>query len=313
MQGDMSNKEESDPGLQAVGAVSEGLVRLVVDARAELGEGAIWDSRINRLYWIDISGKRLFQFDPQQNKTRSWGVGQLIGTVVPRACGGLLLALQEGITAFDPLTGKMDLVARPAEYDSASFRFNDGKCDPAGRFWVGSYSILPTKQPGILYRMDPDRSIHPMVRGVGTSNGITWHRERKVMYFIDTSLLRVDAFDYDEASGSITNRRTVLTFPGGAGRPDGMAIDAEGMLWIAHWEGSRVTRWNPQTGECIQTIWIPALRVTSCAFGGPDLDRLYVTTARGKSPQEVLEQPHAGGLFVAHPKVRGLPAVPFSG
>lgn len=286
----------------------------VTTISAGLGEGAIWDSRVRRLYWIDIPGKRLFELDPESGRVRDWDVGQLIGTVVPRRRGGLLLALQGGLAEFDPETGRLGPGVRPGDYDPVLFRFNDGKCDPAGRFWVGSYSVTPDKRPGTLYRMDPDGSIRAMLRGVGTSNGIAWDAARKTMYFIDTPLLRADAFDYEEADGSIGRRRPAVEFPAGVGRPDGSTLDADGRLWIAHWDGGLVSQWDPGTGRCLRAIRVPAARVTSCAFGGAGLDRLYLTTAsQGLSEAERARQPLAGRLFVVRPGARGRPAEAFAG
>jgi sugar lactone lactonase YvrE len=289
-------------------------VEPVTDVIAGLGEGAIWDSRALRLYWIDIPGKRLFELDPVSGRVRDWDVGQLIGTVVPRRRGGLLVALQNGIAVFDPESGRLDPGVRPEDYDPDAYRFNDGKCDPAGRFWVGSYSVTPEKRPGTLYRMDSDGAFHPMLRGVGTSNGIAWDPARKTMYFIDTPLLRADAFDYDAASGSIARRRPAIEFPDGAGRPDGSTLDAEGRLWIAHWDGGLVTQWDPATGRCLRAIRVPAARVTSCAFGGEGLDQLFITTARkGLTEAELARQPLAGRLFVVAPGARGRIADGFAG
>jgi sugar lactone lactonase YvrE len=168
--------------------------------------------------------------------------------------------------------------------------------------------------PGKLYRLDADGSMHVMLRGVSTSNGIAWSLDRRTLYYIDTPLLRVDAFDYDDATGAIANRRTVITVPPGIGRPDGSTLDAEGMLWVARWEGWGVTRWNPRTGELLQSIRLPVARVTSCAFGGPGLDTLYVTTARnGLTPEQLAAQPFAGGLFQMKPGVCGLRAPAYAG
>lgn len=289
-------------------------VEPVTDVTTGLGEGAIWDARIRRLYWIDIPGKRLFEWDPESGRLRDWDVGQLIGTVVPRRRGGLMVALQGGIAAFDPESGRLGPGVLPEDYDPVAFRFNDGKCDPAGRFWVGSYSVTPDKRPGTLYRMDSDGSIRPMLRGVGTSNGIAWDPDRKTMYFIDTPLLRADAFDYEEADGSIARRRPAAEFPAGSGRPDGSTLDADGRLWIAHWDGGRVSQWDPATGKCLRIIRVPAARVTSCAFGGPGLDHLFITTARQGLPEpELARQPLAGRLFRVRPGVRGRIADGFAG
>jgi sugar lactone lactonase YvrE len=134
------------------------------------------------------------------------------------------------------------------------------------------------------------------------------------MYYIDTPTMQVVAFDYDPDSGAISNRRVIITFPPGVGRPDGMTVDAEGRLWIAHWDGHRVSRWDPHEGRLLSEIPLPVARVTSCAFGGPNLDRLYITTARhGGTDEQLSEQPHAGSLFAASPGVAGLPAHEYGG
>jgi sugar lactone lactonase YvrE len=288
---------------------------LVVDAKALLGEGAIWNDALRRLHWIDIEGQRVFTYDPVTGENRACDVGQKVGTVVPRARGGLMLALQEGFAGLDLTTGCVALRPRPPEHDSAATRFNDGKCDPAGRFWAGTMALRKGPRPlGKLYRLDADGSTHVMLHDVGTSNGIAWSLDRRTLYYIDTPLQRVDAFDYDDATGVIANRRTVITIPPGIGRPDGSTLDAEGMLWVAMWDGWRVTRWDPRTGRLLQTIRLPVGRVTSCAFGGPDLGTLYVTSARnGLSDAQLALQPLAGGLFKVTPGVCGVRAPAYQG
>ena len=147
-------------------------------------------------------------------------------------------------------SGRVDLWPRPPEHDPAVVRFNDGKCDPSGRFWAGTMALVKGPRPlGRLYRLDADGAVEVMLRDVGTSNGVAWSADRRTLYFIDTPLLRVDAFDYDDATGAIANRRTVISIPPGIGRPDGSTLDADGMLWIAMYEGWAVTRWNPRTGR----------------------------------------------------------------
>jgi sugar lactone lactonase YvrE len=283
--------------------------------RAQLGEGAIWDAALQRLHWIDIDGRRVFTHDPATGENRAWDVGQMVGTVVPRARGGLMLALHEGFASLDPGTGRVELLPRPPEHDPAIVRFNDGKCDPSGRFWAGSLALVKGPKPlGRLYRLDADGSVRVMLRGVGTSNGIAWSLDRRTLYYIDTPLMRVDAFDYDDATGAMANRRTVIRIPPGIGRPDGCTLDAEGMLWIAMWDGWNVTRWDPAAGAQLQTIRFPAARVTSCAFGGPDLATLYATTARaGLTDEQSAAQPLAGSLFRLQPGPRGLPAPAYQG
>jgi sugar lactone lactonase YvrE len=274
-------------------------VQLVLDARAQLGEGVIWDARRQVLYWVDITGHKLHEFNPATNADRDWDIGQQVGTVVPRRSGGVMLAVTDGFAAFDLNTGKLTSIAKP-EPPVKEARFNDGKCDPAGRFWAGTMSRQGT---GCLYCLDANHRVRTMLDHVWTSNGIVWSLDQRTMYYIDTKLQRVDAFDYDLATGTITNRRVAVPIPVDQGRPDGMTLDAEGMLWVAHWEGGRVTRWNPVTGKLLATIRLPVARVTSCAFGGANFDRLFITTA----------QPDGGGVFVATPGARGLPAEEYAG
>jgi sugar lactone lactonase YvrE len=285
-------------------------VQLLLDAQAKLGEGAIWDGRQQQLLWIDILGKSLHVFDPITGKDRAIDVGQFIGTVVPRRAGGAMVAVYDGFAALDLVTGKLEFITDP-EADLPDTRFNDGKCDPAGRFWAGTMSLKGVNEAGSLYVLDANHSVRRMVTGVSVSNGIVWSRDARTMYYIDTRLQRVDAFDYDLATGNITNRRVAIPIPADQGHPDGMTIDAEGMLWIAHWDGRRVTRWNPLTGQLLQTIQVPVARVTSCAFGGPQLDTLYITTAQPAKTDPA--QPNAGGLFAAKPGVCGLPAFEYAG
>jgi len=288
---------------------------IALDARAQLGEGAIWNAARQRLHWIDIKGQRVFTYDPATGENLACGVGRMVGTVVPRARGGLMLAVHEGFAALDPIDGQLTLLPHPPEHDPAAVRFNDGKCDPAGRFWAGTMALTKGPRPlGRLYRLDADGSMQVLLRDVGTSNGLAWSLDRRTLYFIDTALVRVDAFDYDDATGAIANRRTAITIPPGIGRPDGSTLDAEGMLWIAMWDGWGVTRWDPQTGRLLQTVRLPVARVTSCAFGGPQLDVLYLTTARdGLTPDQLAAQPLAGGLFRICPGVRGVRALEYGG
>jgi sugar lactone lactonase YvrE len=282
---------------------------------ALLGEGAIWNPVRQRLNWIDVEAGRVFAYDPAAGGNRVCEVGSKVGTVVPRASGGLMVAVREGFASLDPENGHVELWPQPPEHDPSLVRFNDGKCDPAGRFWAGTMALVKGPKPlGRLYRLDADGTMRVMLRDVGTSNGLAWSLDRRTVYFIDTPLLRVDAFDYDDATGAIGNRRTVISIPPGIGRPDGSTLDAEGMLWIAMYEGGAVTRWNPRTGELLRTIHMPVARVTSCAFGGPDLDTLYLTTSKyNLTAEQLAAQPLAGCLFRVKPGPRGVPAFAFQG
>jgi sugar lactone lactonase YvrE len=287
---------------------------LILDAQATLGEGPIWDARENVLWWIDINECRLHRFDPATKNNTTYDIGQRVGTVVPRASGGLMLAVQNGFAAYDPATQQLTMIADP-EAHLPTNRFNDGKCDPAGRFWAGTLQLVEEDMTaGSLYCLYPDGRIERRVSEVGISNGIVWTSDKKTMYFIDSPTRRVDAFDYDNATGEIRNRRTAIALPEGIGYPDGMSIDAEDKLWVALWAGWGVARFDPLTGELLDKIDVQASQVTACAFGGPELKDLYITTARRDLNSTALkDQPAAGGLFHVRVDVAGVPSVAFAG
>lgn len=249
---------------------------LELDAKANLGEGAIWHPTENKLYWVDIEGKLLHIYDPETQTNKSLPVGARIGTVVPVADGGVLVALQTGIHKLDTKTGKLQWLNNPLP-DSA-MRFNDGKCDPAGRFWVGSLAMDSRKRGASLYRMEASGKVHTVLDSVTISNGIVWTADKKNMYYNDTPTMTVQAFDYNNTTGELSNRRIAVRIPQGIGAPDGMTIDAEGKLWVALWGGYAVARFDPNTGALLEKIKVPAPHVTSCAFGGKNLETLYITT-----------------------------------
>ncbi|MDD4107397.1 MAG: SMP-30/gluconolactonase/LRE family protein [Prolixibacteraceae bacterium] len=287
-------------------------VMLVIDSKSELGEGAIWNYETGELIWVNITGKILNFYSPSLRNNKEMFTGQMIGTVVPAKSGSVLVALQNGIYMLDPATGSKKLIVDP-ETEMPDNRFNDGKCDPAGRFWAGTMSLTGKKGAGALYRLDPDSSIHKMVDNVTTSNGIVWSAEGMKMYYIDTPTRKVMSYDYNNATGDISNPEVAVEVPEDMGAPDGMTIDAKGNLWIALWGGSAVGCWNPETGKLIRTISVPAKNVTSCAFGDDDLGTLYITTARQNTSEEELEKfPHAGGVFKIRPGVKGVKAFFFN-
>lgn len=286
---------------------------LVLDSKATLGEGPIWSTRERCLYWVDIEAGRLHTFEPHVNVDRVSELGEMIGTVVPRRSGGVMLAMHHGFAAYDPRTATLTRWSDPEAHLPRN-RFNDGKCDPAGRFWAGTLSLDRQPNAASLYCLETDGRVRTVLHGVTNSNGIAWSLDGTTLYYIDTPTLRVTQFDYDLLSGQIANPRTAITFPAGEGKPDGMTIDADGMLWIALWGGGCVGRWNPHTGECLTRIDVAARQVTACAFGGPDLTDLYITTARTGLPEaDLARQPLAGGLFRARPGVAGVAAFEFAG
>ena len=281
-------------------------VQIIVDAKALLGEGSIWHPLENKLYWIDIEGKLLHIYDPVTKMDMHHNCGARIGTVVHVQSGGALVALQNGIHKIDTETGELTFMINPL--NDPAIRFNDGKCDPSGRFWVGTYALDGRKEVAVLYRFDPDKSIHLMLKNITNSNGVVWSADKKMMYYIDTPTQAVQGFDYDDETGQISNGRVVVHIPKKEGAPDGMAIDNEGKLWIALWRGGAVGRFDPLTGKMLEKIKVPAPQVSSCAFGGKDLKTLYITTARKSlSEDELKDFPLSGGLFAVEPGVQGVP------
>ena len=238
--------------------------------------------------------------------------GKRVGTVVPMHGGNVLVALQTGIYRLDTTTGALTRLADPITDEN--LRFNDGKCDPAGRFWVGTFDLQQRPHAGTLYRFDPDGRTYVMLRHITNSNGIAWSLDRRTMYYIDTPTMAVQAFDYDNASGEIDDPRVIIRFPTGRGGPDGMTIDAEGKLWVAVWGGGCVHRYDPATGVLLQVVAVPAPFTSSCAFGGPELKTLFITSARGGLPlQQLAEFPLSGNVFAAQLGVAGVPACFFGG
>ena len=288
-------------------------MELAADAGAILGEGPWWDASASVLYWLDIQGRRLHTFDPSLGKDRAVALAMRPGAVVGRARGGLLMAMEDGFAFADPLSGSRRTIVDP-EAELPGNRFNDGKCDPLGRFWAGTMDDAEQAFSGSLYRLDPDLSWKRIIEGVGISNGLAWSPDGRTMYYIDTRARRVDAFDYDLDEGSISGRRIAFEVPASMGSPDGMTIDEEGMLWVALWEGWGLGRWDPRTGRLLERVRIPVARTTSCCFGGERLDRLFVTTARtGLDSEGLIFQPQAGGLFTLECGVRGQSSIPFAG
>ncbi|MBF9143593.1 SMP-30/gluconolactonase/LRE family protein [Hymenobacter properus] len=280
----------------------------ILHAQATLGEGALWNPEMERLYWVDIEGKEFHVFDPATGHDRCYPVGSCIGTAVPMHGGHALVALQSGIHKIDLNTGQLTLLANPVA--DADQRFNDGKCDPAGRFWVGTLDLKQRDRTATLYRFDPDGSTHVMLRHVTNSNGLVWSPDRRTMYYIDTATQAVQAFDYDDATGSIDNPRVIIRIGEKTdGEPDGMTIDVEGKLWIALFGAGQVRRYDPETGALLQTIHVPAPNTSSCAFGGPELKTLFITTGRGGlTAQQQREFPLSGNLFAVEPGMAGVPA-----
>jgi sugar lactone lactonase YvrE len=282
-------------------------VEVALDIRADLGEGPVWDDRTNQLVWVDIMAGRVNLFNPGTGANRAIETGTPVGAAALCESGGLLLAVQDGFAKLDPATGA---ITRFAGFPDASpdVRMNDAKCDPQGRLWAGTMAFDMHPAGGALYRLYPDASVTTILPGVTISNGIDWSLDGQTIYYVDTPTLRVDCFDFDAASGAISNRRPFVEIREPGAYPDGLTIDAQGNLWLALWGGHGVRCYNPQA-ELIATVDVPASQASSCAFGGADLDTLYITTARtGLSEDDLAKQPLAGSLFRLRPGVKGRPA-----
>jgi sugar lactone lactonase YvrE len=280
-------------------------LELVVDAKASLGEGPCWDIEKQLLYWVDINEKKVHIHHPEKNENREIQLDQQVGAIVLRKSGGAILAMEKGFYELNLETNSLNQIADPESHLPEN-RFNDGKVDPAGRFWAGTMSQSVKEGEGSLYCLHTDLTVEKKVSDLTISNGLAWSSDHRFMYLIDSPTGKVTCYTYDLATGTITDPKTVITFPEGVGGPDGMTIDDEGMLWIAHWGGSKVSRWDPNTGEQLDEIRVPVKNVTSCTFGGKNLDELYITTAReGTSEEELDQYPHAGGLFKIKTNYKG--------
>jgi len=288
-------------------------VRCLWEAAALLGEGPLWSPREAALYWVDIKAPALHRYRPSDGDTTSWTLPEPIGWVIERANGeGFVAGFKDrGFAFLTPGTMAPETIGQP-EPDYPDNRFNDAKADAAGRIWAGTMDDNEREASGALYRLDPDLEWYRMDRGYTVTNGPAISPDQRRLYHTDTFEGTIYAFDLAD-NGKLSNKRAFVTIPEGDGYPDGMTCDAEGGLWVAHWGGWRVTRFTPG-GEVDRVIEMPVAQVTSCAFGGADLDRLYVTSASvGLDEEDREEQPQAGGLFEIVPGVKGLPGGQFGG
>jgi D-xylonolactonase len=282
-------------------------------AGALLGEGPVWSQRRQALFWVDILGKKLHCYTPRGSGVKTWTFEEEISVVAEREHEeSLIVAMRHHFAIFDPASGQLERVA-DAESDRRKNRFNDGKCDARGRFWAGSMDFAGQHPTGALYCLDAQRKCTRHVDGFAITNGPTWSLDGRTLYFTNTATGLIFAFDFDQGDGTLSNQRLWCKFAQGDGSPDGMTTDADGRLWIAHWGAGCVTCHSP-TGEELARIEIPASNTTSCAFGGPELKTLYITSACvDLDESQRKQQPLAGGLFEVELAVQGLPAFCFAG
>lgn len=280
---------------------------LILDARGLLSEGPVWDHRNGILNWVDINKGEFNFFDPATSINKSYPLHQKVGVGIPtNVQDKYILGLQGGLAIFDiNKPESLEIMADP-ESHIPNNRFNDGKCDPKGRLWVGSMDVEVKNNAGNLYLVDQGFIVSKKIDNLTISNGLAWDTEKEIMYFIDTADNCVYTYDFHAEDGHITNKRIAINIPHKHGVPDGMTIDEEGMLWIAHWGGFNVTRWDPENARIIEKVDIPVPQPTSCAFGGVDLDILFITSASIKLPKKDLQDhPESGGLFAVQTGTRG--------
>ncbi len=281
---------------------------IVIDAKAKLGEGPSWDKQSQRLLWVDIEGYQLHMYYPSTHEDRTIDIGEHVSAVVPYLENEVIVALISGLYRLNLTTGEKFIIHDPEEGRPGN-RFNDGKCDPAGRFLAGTMSLNGESEQGAFYSLNTEGNVSLLIDEVSTSNGLAWSADHSTLYYIDTPTLEIVSFDYDINEGTISNKQVVATVDESEGYPDGMTIDAEGMLWVARWGGQRVSRIDPTSGKVIAEVSLPVNCVTSCAFGGEHLDELYITTAQD---DDSADQPLAGGLFMVKPGVKGMPTAYFN-
>ncbi len=286
-------------------------VDVVVKGTDVLGECPLWCEREQVLWWVDSRGPSLKRWNPAGGQVTVVPLPSAVGSVAFRERGGMLAALQTGLHFLDPHTGALQLVAQP-EAHLPENRFNDGRCDRAGRFWAGTMSDARREPTGSLYRLSADLSCTRMREDVIVPNSLAWSPDDRTMYFADTYRQVIRAWDFDLAEGAVSNERVFCDTTGHPGRPDGSCVDADGGLWNAEYGGWRLVRYAP-SGKIDRVIEMPVANPTCCCFGGANFDALYVTSATQRlTPADLAKQPLAGSVFAVHPGVRGLPESRFA-
>lgn len=287
-------------------------VELVVPARADVGEGPLWDHRCGLLYWVDITPGHLHSLDPATGATTKTEYGQALGAVALRAAGGLVLALRRGL-AFLGADGGQPRPSHDLNADHPQRLLNDCACDRAGRLWVDRVADDPEPGSSSVYRVSAEDGVTEVITGATLANGIDWSPDDRTMYFVDSMEHVVWAYDFDPIAGEPSGRRTFVRTDPELGLPDGLTVDEDGFVWVAYWGGWCVRRYTPD-GRQDRVIELPVAQVSSVAFGGDRLEELYITTAAADlSLTDLADQPLAGSLFRHRPGVRGFPAAAFVG
>ncbi|MBL7761912.1 MAG: SMP-30/gluconolactonase/LRE family protein [Chitinophagaceae bacterium] len=271
-----------------------------------LAEGPLWHTKRKSFFWVDIDGKSFQEYNWQTKQVQQWKLDYRPSLLIEHADGNLIIGMQGGIAYFDLNSNAMRWLCK-LEEDIPNNRTNDGGCDPMGRIWIGTMDRQFAKGKGSLYCIHHDMKPERKIENVSISNGLVWSLDEARMYFIDTPTQQVKGYLFNKETGDIQFEKIIIAIDKDkSGSPDGMCMDAEGMLWIAQWNGFGVYRYNPVTGECLDKIELPVPQVSSCAFGGGDNDYLFITTARENMDEEAIEKyPLSGNVFIVKMNVRG--------
>ncbi|MBO9619926.1 MAG: SMP-30/gluconolactonase/LRE family protein [Niabella sp.] len=284
--------------------------RLLSNTHYLLGEGAAWHPQWRQFLCVDILGKKVVRVDPQSGALKETQLDKCVSAVVPAEGDRLLVALQGSLEELDIATGNLQEIIT-IEADLPGNRCNDGKCDASGRFWIGTMHVDAKDGQGALYNFDGE-SLNKVIGSRTISNGLAWSPDNKTMYYTDSAEHTIKAFDFDLETGTITRDRVIVEIMAANHMPDGICVDAEGMLWVAVWGAGTVHRYNPDNGMLLGKIIIDAPHVSNCAFGGKDMQQLFITTARSGLTASQLEQyPLSGGLFLADTGIKGMSGFPF--
>jgi sugar lactone lactonase YvrE len=276
-----------------------------VRCQSQCGEAPVWDPRTGRLSWIDTEKPVLSFYEPSSGLTASAKSQWLIQSIGRRKKGGWISVVREGFAIIEHDPGKGIMLGNPIK-GMAHMTMNDGTVGPDGRFYAGSLNVQSLGAPdGCLHRVDADGSIHTIETGLVLPNGMAFSPDGKILYVTEMWVNRIIAFDFDKAKGTVSRRRTLVKVPEEEGHPDGLIVDAKGMLWSGHWQGFRLTCYDPD-GKKVRHVEVPVPTATCMAFGGRDLDELYITTAKkGLSPEQLGKYPEAGDLFMTRLDVQG--------
>jgi sugar lactone lactonase YvrE len=274
-------------------------------SRCYLGEGPYWHAERKSCFWVDIEERKIFEHHWETGATAVRKLPHRVSLVVQDRQDQLILGLEGGLARYDFDTDTLSWL-KDLERDKEHHRINDGKVDSKGRLWLGTMHRSFTQGAGSLYCVDKNLDCQKKQWGVTISNGLAWSLDDTRLFYIDSPTHKVQCFLFDKTTGQIAFEKNVISIPNEMGSPDGMAIDEEGMLWIAHWGGFGVYRWNPEDGRCVGKVELPVPNVTSCAFVGPNLDYLLITSARQDlSAADLVNYPTSGDVYLVKMPVKG--------